>query len=105
LHRTFHGSNGIATITAELDEASGIRLLSRSHASDDRDYACRRAGTLLNGIVPTARPLAALQAHLVFAETLTATGQENDARNEIAAARALCARHGLPQLLIDAGID
>ena len=105
LHRTFHGSNGIATITAELDEASGIRLLSRSHASDDRDYACRRAGTLLNGIGPTTRPLAALQARLLFAETLTATGQVNDARNHIAEARALCARHGLPQLLIDAGLD
>jgi ATP/maltotriose-dependent transcriptional regulator MalT len=103
MHRVFHGSNGIATITAELDEASGIRLLSRSHASDDRDYACRRAGTLLAGIGPTARPLAALQGRLLLAETLTVAGQLNDARNHIAEARALCAQHGLPQLLIDAG--
>jgi serine/threonine-protein kinase PknK len=105
LHRTFHGSNGIATITAELDEASGIRLLSRSHASDDRAYACQRAGTLLNGIAPTARPLAALQARLLFVETLTAAGQVDAAQDHIAQARALCARHGLPQLLVDAGLD
>jgi serine/threonine-protein kinase PknK len=102
VHRVFHGCNGIATITAELDEASGIRLLSRSHASDDRDQARRRAGTLLAGINPTARPLAALQARLLFAETLTVAGLANDARNHIAEACALCAQHGLPQLLIDA---
>jgi serine/threonine-protein kinase PknK len=59
----------------------------------------------LNGIGPTTRPLAALQAHLLFAETLTATGRVNDVRNHIAEARALCAQHGLPQLLIDAGLD
>jgi ATP/maltotriose-dependent transcriptional regulator MalT len=102
VHRVFHGFNGVATITAELDEASGIRLLSRSHASDDRDQACRRAGTLLAGINPTARPLAALQARLLFAETLTVAGLANGARNQIAQTRALCAQHGLPQLLIDA---
>ena len=102
IYRVFHAGNGIATITGELDEASGIRLLSRSHASDDRDQACRRAGTLLAGINPTLRPLAALQARLLLAETLTVAGLANDARNHIAETRALCAQHGLPQLLIDA---
>jgi serine/threonine-protein kinase PknK len=104
VRRVFHGANGIATITAELDEASGIRLLSRSRAGDDRDRACRRAGALLGGIDPTARPLAALQARLLLAETLTVTGLENDARNHIAVVRDLCAQHGLPQLLVDAGL-
>lgn len=104
VRRVFHGSNGIATITAELDEASGIRLLSRSRAGDDRDRACRRAGALLGGIDPTARPLAALQARLLLAETLTAAGPAHDARDHVAAVRALCAQHGLPQLLVDAGL-
>lgn len=104
VRRVFHGSNGIATITAELDEASGIRLLSRSRAGDDRDRACRRAGALLAGIDPTARPLAALHARLLLAETLIAAGLANDAADHIAAVRALCARHGLPQLLVDAGL-
>lgn len=96
--------NGIATITAELDAASGIRLLSRSHASDDREQACVHAVALLAGIDPTTRPLAALQARLLLVETLTAAGRAADAQDDIALVRALCAQHGLPQLLIDAGL-
>jgi ATP/maltotriose-dependent transcriptional regulator MalT len=99
-----HGDDGIAIVTAELDEASGIRLLSRSHVGDDREEACRRAGALLAGIDPTARPLAALQARLLLAETLTAAGRAAGARDDIAVVRALCAEHGLPRLLIDAGL-
>ncbi len=99
-----HGDDGVATITAELDEASGIRLLSRSDASVDRQEACRRARALLAGIDPTARPLAALQARLLLVETLTAAGNAADAREDIEVARALCAEHGLPQLLVDAGL-
>lgn len=104
VRRVFHGSNGIATVAAELDEASGIRLLSRSRAGDDRDRACRRAAALLAGIDPAARPLAALQARLLLAETLSAGGPANDAGDHIAAVRALCSRHGLPRLLVDAGL-
>jgi ATP/maltotriose-dependent transcriptional regulator MalT len=99
-----HADDGIATITAELDEASGIRLLARSDARDDREQACRRAHALQGGIDPAARPLAALQARLLLAETITAAGRADDARSEIAEARALCAQHQLPQLLIDAGL-
>jgi ATP/maltotriose-dependent transcriptional regulator MalT len=99
-----HDGDGIATITAELDDASGIRLLSRSHAAEDRDQACRRADALLAGIDPTARPLAALQARLLLAETLTAAGRAADARDDIAVVRTLCTQHQLPQLLIDAGL-
>ncbi|XBL81465.1 protein kinase [Mycobacterium shigaense] len=99
-----YGDDGIATVTAELDEASGIRLLSRSHASDDREQACWRSRALLAGIDPTARPMAALQARLLVVETLIAAGRADDARADIAAVRALCARHGLTQLLVDAGL-
>jgi ATP/maltotriose-dependent transcriptional regulator MalT len=99
-----HDGDGIATITAEVDEASGIRLLSRSQASIDREQACRRAHALLAGIDSTVRPLAALQARLLLAETLTAAGSAADARDDIAVTRSLCAQHGLPQLLIDAGL-
>jgi ATP/maltotriose-dependent transcriptional regulator MalT len=99
-----HDGNGIATLAAELDEASGIRLLSQSHTSTDREEACQRADALLAGIDPTARPLAALQARLLRAETLTAAGRTDDARDDIAMAHALCTQHGLPQLLIDAGL-
>ncbi|BBY00194.1 serine/threonine-protein kinase [Mycobacterium seoulense] len=96
--------DGIATLTAELDAASGIRLLARSHAGDDRDEACRRAAALLAGIDPAARPLAALQARLLLVETVGAAGRGADAQDDIAAVRTLCTQHGLPRLLIDAGL-
>ncbi|WP_055403606.1 MULTISPECIES: serine/threonine-protein kinase [unclassified Mycobacterium] len=96
--------DGIATVTAELDAASGIRLLARSRARDDRDRACRNAAALLAGIDPAARPLANLQARLLLVETLTAVGRADDAREDLTLVRDLCARHGLPRLLIDAGL-
>jgi serine/threonine-protein kinase PknK len=96
--------DGIATMTAELDEDSGIRLLSSSDDPDDRELACTRAACLLAGIDPKQRPLAALRAQLLVAETLSAAGRSTDARNELRPVAALCDQHGLPQLLIDARV-
>jgi ATP/maltotriose-dependent transcriptional regulator MalT len=96
--------DGIATMTAELDEDSGIRLLSSSSDADDRELACRRAASLLTGIDPKQRPMAALRAQLLVAETLSASGRATDARNELGPVRALCDQHGLPQLLVDAHV-
>jgi serine/threonine-protein kinase PknK len=94
--------DGIATMTAELDEDSGIRLLCSSSDADDRELACRRAASLLAGIDPKQRPLAALRAQLLVAETFSAAGRATDAGNELGPVRALCDQHGLPQLLVDA---
>jgi hypothetical protein len=48
--------DGIATMTAELDEDSGIRLLFARDSPADRERACRRATELLAGIDGDARP-------------------------------------------------
>ncbi len=96
--------DGIATMTAELDEDSGVRLLSSSGDADDRELACGRAASLLAGIDPEQRPLAALRAQLLLGETLTAAGRETEARNQFGSVRALCEQHGLPQLLVDANV-
>jgi len=96
--------DGIATITAELDENSGIRLLSASDSDNDREQACRRAADLLAGIDNEQRPLAALTAQLLLVETLRATGRSDDAdalRPDVA---ARCEEHGLSRLLVDAGL-
>jgi serine/threonine-protein kinase PknK len=98
------GGDGIVTLTAELDEDSGIRLLSSSGDADDRELACRRAASLLAGIDPKQRPLAGLRAQLLVAETLTAAGRAPEARNKVGPARELCDQHGLPQLLVDAHV-
>ena len=73
--------NGIATMTAELDEDSGIRMLSASDSAADREQACRRATDLVGGIDRERRPLSALQARLLLIETLTAAGPDRTRPN------------------------
>jgi ATP/maltotriose-dependent transcriptional regulator MalT len=80
--RNIPHDNGIATMTAELDEDSGIRLLLASDFDDEREQAYRRAGELLAGIDGQRRPLAALNARLLRIETLVATGRSDEAPAE-----------------------
>ena len=102
--RAIPHDNGIATITAELDENSGIRLLSASDSDDDREQACRRAADLLAGIDCEQRPLAALSAQLLLSETLMATGRTDDADIVLPRVVARCEELGLSRLLVDAGL-
>jgi ATP/maltotriose-dependent transcriptional regulator MalT len=102
--RTIPHDDGIATITAELDENSGIRLLSASDSANDRERACRRAADLLAGIDQEQRPLAALSAQLLLVETLTATGRTDDANAMSPGIAARCEEVGLSRLLVDAGL-
>jgi serine/threonine-protein kinase PknK len=102
--RTIPHGNGIATMTAELDEDSGIRLLSASDSAADREQACRRAADLAAGIDGERRPLSALQAQLLLVEMLTAAGRTAHARKELTPASAKCAELGLSRLLVDAGL-
>jgi serine/threonine-protein kinase PknK len=102
--RTIPHGNGIDKMTAELDENSGIRLLSASDSAADWEQACRRAADLAAGIDDARRPLSALQAQLLLAETLTAAGRTAQARKELAPAAAKCAELGLSRLLVDAGL-
>jgi len=102
--RAIPHDDGIAIITAELNETSGIRLLSASDSADDREQACRRAADLLAGIDGERRPLAALTAQLLLAETLRVTGQVDDTGVVLADVAARCEKLGLPRLLVDAGL-
>jgi serine/threonine-protein kinase PknK len=96
------GADGIAVITAELDEDSGVRLLAASGSAADRAEALRRAEQLAVGIDGAQRPWAALQAGLLVAETLVATGHRAEGLDHPAVAR--CADLGLTRLLQDAGL-
>jgi ATP/maltotriose-dependent transcriptional regulator MalT/serine/threonine protein kinase len=102
--RSIPHDNGIATITAELDENSGIRLLSASDSASDREQARRRAADLLAGIDDQRRPFAALNAQLLLIETLTATGEVEDAKVVLPGVVARCEEAGLSRLLVDAGL-
>ena len=103
--RTIPHNDGIATLTAELDENSAVRLLAASDSPDDQGQACRRAADLATGIDGRRRPLAALQAELLLIETLTATGRVAEARAGALHVSARCAEVGLPRLLVDAGLS
>ena len=100
--RTIPQDNGIATITAELDEDSGVRLLAASDSSDDRAQACQRAEELVAGIDSDLRPWAALRAQLLLAETYTAAGRLADAEAQARPVVAQCTELGLSRVLVDA---
>jgi len=99
--RTIPRDDGIATIIAELDEESAVRLLLASGSADEQEQAWRRATQLLAGMDPRRRPLAALRAELLLAESCSRTGRSADP-TILAVAR--CREIGLPCLLVDAGL-
>jgi len=102
--RTIPHDDGTARMTAELDEGSGIRLLCGSDSDEDHERARRRARDLLAGTDGERRPLAALTARLLLAETLTATARPQDAAVVSADAATQCAAVGLSRLPVDAGL-
>jgi len=99
--RAIPRDDGIATIIAELDEESAVRLLLASGSADEQDQAWRRATQLLAGMDPRRRPLAALRAELLLAESCSHTGRSAD---PTIPAVARCREIGLPRLLVDAGL-
>jgi serine/threonine-protein kinase PknK len=102
--RTVHHDNGIATMTAELDEDSAVRLLSASDSPDERAQACQRARNVVEAIDSERRPWAALRAQLLLVETLTVAGQVAEADAAAAPVIARCSELGLWRLLTDAGL-
>ena len=96
--------DGIAILTAELDENSGIRLLSASDSAADQEEACRRASDLLRGVDGQRRPLAAVCAQLLLAQTLATAGRPADADAAATGVVAKCNDLGLSGLLVDAGL-
>ena len=100
--RAIPRDDGIATIIAELDEESAVRLLLASGSADEQDQAWRRATQLLAGMDARRRPLAALRAELLLAESCSRTGRSADPTIPAVARR--CRDIGLPRLLVDAGL-
>jgi len=95
--------NGIATMIAEINEDSAVRLLLASPSDEERAAACPRAGALLEGIDATRRPLAELRATLLLARCLATLHRDEEACNTLAPASARCTELGLTRLPTDAG--
>jgi serine/threonine-protein kinase PknK len=90
---------GVATVTAEIDEDSAVRLLLASPAAADREQAYQRAGQLVDGIDGARRPLAELRTTLLLVKSLAALNRIDEAKRLLEPAAATCTRLGLQGLL------
>ncbi|WP_068061690.1 serine/threonine-protein kinase [Nocardia xishanensis] len=100
--RELRHDDGIATLIAEWDEDSAIRLLLATHAPERCDEACDRARALVASIEPDRRPLAALRVRLLLGAALRRAGRQEEAEQVLAPAMARCAETGLTRLPLDA---
>ncbi|MFD9667890.1 protein kinase [Rhodococcus sp. NPDC059968] len=96
--------NGIAIMTAELEEDSAIRaaLIARTDGQD-LGTVCERAHALVESIDRRARPRAFLNAALLQVETLAVAGRDEAALTALVPLAEQCARLGLFRPMLDAG--
>ena len=92
--------DGIARVTAEVDERSAIRLLL---ASGDSDRAFERAQRLTDSIDSTLRPRAALYARSLLLECEATARSSAEVERTAVELLEQCARHGLVHPVLDAG--
>ncbi|KAF0969808.1 MULTISPECIES: serine/threonine-protein kinase [Gordonia] len=95
--------DGIVQVTAEKTEEAAIRALLAVGTTDTRNAACRRARALAGSIDATTRPRAELDARLLLAECLAASGSLAEAEELLLPILDRCARLGLVQPVLDAG--
>ncbi|MFZ2176330.1 MAG: hypothetical protein WAW17_20275 [Rhodococcus sp. (in: high G+C Gram-positive bacteria)] len=92
------GADGIATITAELEEDSAIRV---SLACGSFAEACSRSEKLLRNRLSQDRPRALLRAQLGHVAALSAAGRVDEAKDEVIPLVVKCAEVGLIQIVCD----
>lgn len=92
------GADGIATITAELEEDSAIRV---SLACGSFAEACSRSENLLRNRLSQDRPRALLRAQLGHVAALSAAGRIDEAKDEVIPLVVKCAEVGLIQIVCD----
>ncbi|QLY31271.1 protein kinase [Nocardia huaxiensis] len=114
--RTPRHAGGAAALTAEAEEVATIQaLLARHYRGDERsatddlaplgneDTAVKRARALLGRIRERHRPRAELDAALLLAECLSASGWMGEAMAVLTPEVVRCARLGWTRPLLDAG--
>ncbi|CAM3109835.1 serine/threonine-protein kinase [Skermania piniformis] len=93
-------TGGVAGLTAEVAERVRIRQLLMADRAID---AARRARALHDRVGRHDRPLAAVEARILYARCLAAADQRDEAAQVLAPAVAACDRTGWSRLLDDAG--
>ncbi|WP_107653705.1 serine/threonine-protein kinase [Nocardia suismassiliense] len=98
-----HRMTGAAVLAAEAEEVAAIReLLAHGRLGSD-DRAVRRSRALHGRMLEKRRPRAQLDASLLLAECLAASGWVGEATGLLLPSAATCARLGWTRPLLDAG--
>lgn len=95
--------DGIAEITAQLEDATAARLLLRSGTAEDAEKALILARAWVARLAPSGRDRVLLQANRLLTACLFAAGRGDEAKSVLAAAAATCADHGMVRYLVDGG--
>ncbi|MEV6557242.1 protein kinase [Nocardia sp. NPDC051756] len=94
---------GTAVLTAEAEEIAAIRTLLAQGRLGSDDRAVRRSRALHGRMLDKGRPRAQLDASLLLAECLAASGWVGEATGLLLPAAATCAGLGWTRPLLDAG--
>ncbi|WP_405159453.1 protein kinase [Nocardia sp. NBC_01499] len=98
-----HRMTGAAVLTAEAEEVAAIRALLANGRIGSDDRAVRRSRALHGRMLDKGRPRAQLDASLLLAECLAASGWVGEATGLLLPAAATCAELGWTRPLLDAG--
>jgi len=95
--------DGIAEITAQLEEDTAIRLLLTSGAGEQDDVACRWAQEWVDRLQGRGRHRALLRAQRTLALCLAAAGRTGEAKRLLGSILARCAELGMVRFPVDGG--
>lgn len=96
-------ANGLDEVTAQLEEATAIRLLLAGNPPADAELACAWAQEWITGLQGRGRHRALLQAKRLHVACLAAAGRTAEAKQTLAAIAAQCAELGMVRYLLDGG--
>lgn len=96
-------ADGIARITAEIEDETAITLLLRGDDPEQIRLAGDWADERVRALEGTGRELARLHAERLLVSCLWAAGRTDDAEAALIPVAAECARHGLIRFLPDGG--
>jgi non-specific serine/threonine protein kinase/serine/threonine-protein kinase PknK len=98
--RPVHGLN---SITAQVEEATAIRLLLATRSRENIELACTWAHEWTGRLEGSGRRRALLLADRLLVACLAAAGREDEAKKVLASVASICAVRGLRRILPDGG--
>ena len=97
------GDNGIAEVTAQVEDATAIRLLYRTGEPDAVDRAVEWARLWHRRTASNGRHRAHLQAARLLTACLYVAGRMDEAERVLADAVEVCGARGMLRYLVDGG--